>query len=330
MDRKTPDKPMWQYERHARFDIGDEFYNGPSALASQCWYYVTSIGQATVPSGFCFQAERNDAFLLHYQHRGDLRFMVRDRDHLVRQNEVCLMDMNESLAHSNTTSRLTQTWWLSFNSRDMPRMFTELRAESDPVFHLTDPARFETLFLDLLSLTRDRPPAYEAKSSAILMMMIAQLFDARAHDGLFLPTGGKRSDLSGPVRRGLDYMIRFHTHADLALKRVYGVSGLSLCHFVRRFRQEVGVSPMRYLNLYRIDRAKALLAESDKTLAEIARQVGASTQTYFSYLFRQQTGLTPSAYRARARRLAHRKYPPALDMTRRGGPACVVRRRPAG
>jgi len=73
-----------------------------------------------------------------------------------------------------------------------------------------------------------------------------------------------------------------------------GMSGdyLTLC-----FRKEVGMAPIAYLNRYRVNQAKVLLAESNKSVTEIAMEVGFSDSSYFGRVFRRQVGVTPDAYR---------------------------------
>jgi AraC family transcriptional regulator len=48
---------------------------------------------------------------------------------------------------------------------------------------------------------------------------------------------------------------------------------------------------------FRVERAKASLAESDITLAEVAFRSGFSHQSHFTRLFRRMTGTTPQSYR---------------------------------
>jgi YesN/AraC family two-component response regulator len=63
------------------------------------------------------------------------------------------------------------------------------------------------------------------------------------------------------------------------------------------FRKEVGMTPIAYLNRYRVNQAKLLLAESDKNVTEVAMSVGFSDSGYFSRVFRRQVGVSPDAYR---------------------------------
>jgi len=79
--------------------------------------------------------------------------------------------------------------------------------------------------------------------------------------------------------------------------RAIGVSPRSLQHQLRQagtsFRQEV--------NAARVRAAQQLLQASDTKLTSIAIEVGCASLQHFSTLFRKQTGLAPSAWRARHR-----------------------------
>jgi signal transduction histidine kinase/AraC-like DNA-binding protein len=63
------------------------------------------------------------------------------------------------------------------------------------------------------------------------------------------------------------------------------------------FRQELGTTPMQYLQRYRVNQAKLLLKNSQKSITEIALEVGFTDSSYFSRVFRRQTGMSPEAFR---------------------------------
>lgn len=73
--------------------------------------------------------------------------------------------------------------------------------------------------------------------------------------------------------------------------------GLSDDYLTSCFRRELGLTPIAYLNRYRIQQAKQLLTNTHKTITEIALDVGFSGSSYFSRIFRRETGMTPEAYR---------------------------------
>jgi AraC-like DNA-binding protein len=296
----------WPQRRVHRSQDGLEFYNYPSALAQKYWYYVVSLGRAKIQPGYRPATAPKEGFLLHYVRRGAVWHSVHGLRRDVGPGSVCLMDYSENNEHGTVGTKEAHVWWVLFDGRDLPHLFTELRADRDPVFTLVDPRRFEALFLELLALTQTRPQAYEAKSFATLAALLAELFAARAEREYQVSLVGRKAVLSEPVRKGIDYMTRFNSNPSLGLKDVCYAAGLSLRHFMRVFRSEVGMTPLQYLNRYRVEQAKHLLISSDKTMEQIARLVGASNQNYFSYLFRKQTGTTPRDYQASALRRAAR------------------------
>ena len=92
-------------------------------------------------------------------------------------------------------------------------------------------------------------------------------------------------------------------------------AGLSKAHFSREFRRTFGESPYVYLLTRRLERAAALLRNTDHTVAEICLEVGLQGVGSFTTSFKRMYGMTPTEYRE--------AHPPASAFARL--PACVVR-----
>ncbi|MDB5648944.1 MAG: AraC family transcriptional regulator [Hyphomicrobiales bacterium] len=92
---------------------------------------------------------------------------------------------------------------------------------------------------------------------------------------------------------------------DWPVERLANVSGVSGAHFARSFKEAFGVPPHRYLLTRRIERAKAMLRDSDTPIIEIAFQTGWSSLGTFGRVFRDVTGESPSELRAREQASAH-------------------------
>ncbi len=84
------------------------------------------------------------------------------------------------------------------------------------------------------------------------------------------------------------------------MARLARVSGVSPAHFARAFRQAFGMPPHRYLLTRRVERAAALLRETDASITDIAFQTGWSSLGSFSRTVRDITGKTPTELRALA------------------------------
>ena len=99
------------------------------------------------------------------------------------------------------------------------------------------------------------------------------------------------------------------------VQRLARVSDVSEAHFARSFKEAFGIPPHRYLLTRRIERATALLRDTDLSITEIAFQTGWESLGTFGRTFRDITGENPGAVRSRARAAA-----PELGRV----PACIV------
>jgi transcriptional regulator GlxA family with amidase domain len=82
-----------------------------------------------------------------------------------------------------------------------------------------------------------------------------------------------------------------------ALARVAHVSEM---HFIRVFRATFGETPHRYLQRRRVERAMAMIRETDHSVTDICMAVGFASLGTFSRTFREIVGESPSAFRRRA------------------------------
>jgi AraC-like DNA-binding protein len=86
---------------------------------------------------------------------------------------------------------------------------------------------------------------------------------------------------------------------DWPVQRLARESGVSAAHFARSFKDAFGVPPHRYLLTRRIERATALLRDADLSITEIAFATGWQSLGTFGRVFRDITGESPGAIRAR-------------------------------
>lgn len=124
-------------------------------------------------------------------------------------------------------------------------------------------------------------------------------------------SGGAATQDPALLRRLLRAKDRMDTASQEAwpVRRLARVSGVSEAHFARSFKQAFGVPPHRYLLARRIERATALLRDTDLSITEIALQTGWESLGTFGRIFRDVTGDSPGAIRARAKATAHELGP---------------------
>lgn len=106
-----------------------------------------------------------------------------------------------------------------------------------------------------------------------------------------------RGGLSGWQQKKVADFVEDNLAEDIRLKTLAELVGLSPFHFARAFKQSFGVPPHRYYNERRMARAKALLADRERSVTEIGLALGFAETSSFSAAFHKATGTSPSAFR---------------------------------
>lgn len=109
------------------------------------------------------------------------------------------------------------------------------------------------------------------------------------------------------------------------VRRLARVSGVSQAHFARSFKEAFGVPPHRYLLTRRIEKAAALLRDTDLSVTDIAFQTGWQSLGTFGRTFRDVTGESPSEHRARQQATPHDlEWVPACFVSAAERPALTI------
>ena len=94
-------------------------------------------------------------------------------------------------------------------------------------------------------------------------------------------------------------------HEAWPVERLAEVSAVSVAYFAREFKKAFGLPPHRYLLTRRIERASALLRDTDLPITDIALQTGWTSLGTFGRIFRDITSESPGELRTRARCAPH-------------------------
>lgn len=99
-----------------------------------------------------------------------------------------------------------------------------------------------------------------------------------------------------PISKSIHYM-QNHLDQSLSLDALCHEIQISKYHFVRRFKQVNGYSPMAYFMKLKLEKACFLLTNTALSIKEISEALGFANPYYFSEAFKKNTGFAPSIYR---------------------------------
>ena len=146
------------------------------------------------------------------------------------------------------------------------------------------------LIVRLVELARSQPPEAGRMMGGALAHLLARL-ETAAHLG---SGTGRQRNLVQDARR----LLSDPEWTQTGLENLASELGVSYSWFRRSFQTQTGFTPQRFRGLQRLDRACQLLADSGQSIGGIARELGFSSQAYFARMFRRETGLSPSVWRA--------------------------------
>lgn len=103
-------------------------------------------------------------------------------------------------------------------------------------------------------------------------------------------------EVSRQIRACCDY-IEMHVEDELSIEELAGIIGYTKYYLSRKFKEEMGVSISEYIKAARIERAKLLLATTELSIQDIADMLHFCSRSYFSTVFLQMLGCTPTEFR---------------------------------
>ena len=206
----------------------------------------------------------------------------------------------------------------------MPRsaspIWSSSRACSSPILH-SGPR--PPKILGLVDSPEGISRLYAETLTASLVIELTRL---RAGDGTTASV--ERGGLAGWQRRIVCDFMNDNLDRDISLEELAALARLSATHFCRSFTRSMGMPPHQYQVHQRVEHAKHLLADTERSITEVAIATGYSASSNFATVFRRVTGVSPqgvspelavSAITVRAGRAAHawaRVPPPSRSLRR--------------
>lgn len=106
----------------------------------------------------------------------------------------------------------------------------------------------------------------------------------------------KTNDRDSRISKSLQH-IHENIDKNISVSELSNIACISEDHFIRLFRNEMKYTPLKYINLKKIEKAQLLLITTNTPIRDIAFELSIDNISYFNRIFKQYTGKTPGAYR---------------------------------
>ena len=145
------------------------------------------------------------------------------------------------------------------------------------------------LFENVINKSKSINPIERITASSSLHSLVAYYFENVNYKD-------KNSTETDEIDKAIDYVKKNYVY-NPSLEEIATKANLSPNYFIKKFKQRTGLSPLRYVNVLKIEKAKYLLEQTDLPVNKIMEDLGFFDSAYFSKLFKKYCGFSPLRYR---------------------------------
>ncbi len=171
---------------------------------------------------------------------------------------------------------------------DVQKYWDEITNEIEPVTLFSFESPVIRLLFDIYKNAVDGRITDCLRSSALAYQFIMELYRSTKFSAY--------EEISQKVNEAL-HIIRSDYNQLMGINDVAQRLGISACHLIREFSNEMGCSPGKYITKVRMEQAVELLQNTDMLVNEIAKSIGYSNGNYFSKVFSKYFGMAPVDFR---------------------------------
>ena len=229
---------------------------------------------------------REDYQLL-YLASGKADFLINQKEYSVTKGQMVLYRPGQPQQYSYTLEESPDVYWVHFTGRDAEMLVCENGWKNTSLLSCGISPKYQELFLQMIRELQI-PRTGSDDLLALMLRQVLLLVNRYLSEGT-------HSRISPQIEEAVHY---FHEnfYRNIEMEEYAASRHMSTCWFIRCFRQQMGVPPLKYLTSIRMAKAKQLLEGSSCSVSEISSIVGYEDPLYFSRLFKKQTGQSPTAY----------------------------------
>jgi AraC-like DNA-binding protein len=267
----------------------EDFHPCPSDIAKKLLYYVVGCGVYFCEYGYRIEREDYGNYMLLHVTKGVLAVSTEDKTYLVKEGQVAFLNCHKY--HTYYAKGFVSFLWIHLEGVNISDFYEEFCQRRDGIVLEGGIAKcIQKNMFGIISCYRNDLEIMEVEHSRLLYECLCYLTFAGEDEV------SEESERNLVVETAKEY-IRQNMEQNLSLNVVAGVVGLSPCHFSRVFKKETSYSPYEYVILVRLNKAKHLLNTTQKTIKEIAYEVGYGSESNFCNAFTAKIGISPMNFR---------------------------------
>jgi AraC-like DNA-binding protein len=181
--------------------------------------------------------------------------------------------------------------YIGFNGEFAKRLFQhELLDKQNPVLKIGFQESILNEFNAIVQLTKEEKPGFQLECSGKLVYLLARIISTLKNSEF------ANKEVEQTIRKACFYL-RDNLDKNVNIEELAGNLNVSYSYFRRMFKKYTGMSPNQYHLGLRIQKSKELIQFSTKSMKTIASELGFDSIHYFSRIFKNKEGVSPSSLR---------------------------------
>ncbi len=253
--------------------------------------YPLGLGYYKQALNHTMSRNKHDDYLMIYCLDGEGKLTINNQIHTVKAGDIICLP--KGVAHAYKASEATPwtIYWVHF-SGDKSEDFIDYLAinSNNYVFPLGIHSRLTS---DFESLLECRQYSYNINAFVHTASLLRQIL---THIALLQPLAKHQAAHNFDLER-VHSLMQARVHEQLELEALAETVSLSKFHFIKKYKELTGTTPINHFIHLKVERACHLLDVTTKSINEISFAVGYEDAYYFSRIFKKIMGISPSQYR---------------------------------
>lgn len=206
------------------------------------------------------------------------------------KDQLLLIPARSTVSFGTINKEPYTKYWIHFDAKVGDINFFEI-VKTQLLLNLPDNQEVINDFETIIQNQYVKKHTAELRQCAALMDLLAIFLEHVPEDKIYIE--------ESPVEK-LNTVVAYieaNLNRDISVEEMSRIVHFHPNYFIKFFRNHMGSSPVQYVNKLKVEKAKALLTDTDRSIYEISQQLGYNEPGYFSKIFKQHVGRTPREFR---------------------------------
>lgn len=225
-----------------------------------------------------------------YIAKGKGYFKLKEREEVIEEGHLVLYKPYEMQYYRYDYKDQSEIYWIHFTGSEVEKYFANIGRKGVNVYKVGFDKAYVSTWGNIMTEIQIKRPYYEQILESQMIFLLALFSRAITEERQSI------SNTHKVVQKVIEQMHR--NHNEFVEVRAYAERcNMSVCWFIKNFKEITGMTPNQYMNHIKINEAKALLSNTGLNINEVADLLGFQNAFYFSKLFKKLTGKCPREWK---------------------------------